>query len=87
MVDEIDEIDKGEIVDIEEAEIEVSAEALMKLFEEIEVEGESFAIHVARTPERSEDRWGLRSDVDAYRSIRSIDIIIDEFGNRKITVR
>lgn len=68
-------------------DIERSAKALEKLFEGIEVEGESFAAHVARTPERSEDRWGLRSDADMYRSVRSIDIIIDEFGNKRISIK
>lgn len=68
-------------------EIERSAKALEKLFEGIEVEGEDYEANISRTPERSSDRWGLRSDVDAYRSIRSIDIIIDEFGNKRISIR
>jgi len=67
--------------------IDRSAEALKKLFEDIEVEGEDYERNISRTPERSEDRWGLRSDVDIYRSVRSIDIIIDEFGNKRISVR
>lgn len=68
-------------------DIEKSAEALKELFEGIEVEGEDYDRNVSRTPERSEDRWGLKSDVDTYRSIRSIDIIIDEFGNKKISIK
>lgn len=68
-------------------EIERSAKALEKLFEGIEVEGEDYERNISRTPERSEDRWGLRSDVDVYRSIRSIDIIIDEFGNKRISIK
>lgn len=30
---------------------------------------------------------GLKSGIGAYRSIRSIDIIIDEFGNKKINIK
>lgn len=81
MVDEIDEIDK------ESEYIRQSAEALRRLFESIEVEAEDYKINILRTPERSQDRWGLISDIDTYRSTKSIDIIIDEFGNKRISVK
>lgn len=80
MVDEINEIE-------EDRYIKQSAEALRKLFESIEIEAEDYAVNILRTPERSQDRWGLISDVDIYRSTKSIDIIIDEFGNKKISVK
>lgn len=63
-----------------------SAEALRRLFESIEVDSEDFKAHAARTPERSQDRWGLKSEIDSYKSSKSIDIIIDEFGNKRISV-
>ncbi len=67
--------------------IDRSAEALEKLFEGIKVEGEDYQANISRTPERSEDRWGLRSAPDVYVSTKSIDIIIDEFGNKRISIK
>lgn len=61
-------------------DIEESAEALEDLFEDIKLEGKAYEKVATRPSERSEDRRGLVSEPDAYRSIMSIDIVIDIDG-------
>lgn len=74
---------KGRKDDEKKKQLSVSAEALKKLFESIELEGEEYEKVITRPTERSSDTWGLKREGEEYVSDFSIDIIEDELGNRK----